>query len=114
MSGTEFDLETLRQASSKETRKSELADLDPELFDRVAEATAGGVDEEHLCKLTTELVDRRVGKIVKLASFAAADMRINRDGLTPREAELLEDLRAPMEEYRAELIPDAGGDSDGE
>lgn len=52
-------------------------------------------------RIVESLYERRVGKIVKLASFAAADMHAETEGLTSEEQELFEaivdDIRANRE-----------------
>ncbi|SHG78472.1 hypothetical protein [Halobaculum gomorrense] len=103
-----LDLEELRSARAKEQQKSTLTDLpeDPSLFERVqAAAVEDDVDGEDLQKLTTEFVDERLGKLTKLASFAAADLPISTDGMTEREEALVRDLEALLVEYREEVIP---------
>jgi len=109
-----LDLEELRAARAKEQQKSTLTDLpeSPSVFEQVqAAAVEDDLDGEDLRKLTTELVDERLGKLTKLASFAAADLPISTDGMTEREEELVRDLEALLVEYREEVIPDDEADA---
>jgi len=109
-----LDLEELRAARAKEQQQSTLTDLpeEPSLFEQVqAAATEEDLDYEDLRKLTTEFVDERLGKLTKLASFAAADLPISTDGMTEREEELVRDMEALLVAYREEVIPEAEPDA---
>ena len=108
-----LDIEDVRAARAREDQASRLVDHgDPSMFERV-EATLDGedrpedFDEETAVKLATELADIRQGKLVKLASFEAADMPVNRDGMTEDEATLVEDLAERMVEWRESVVPTA-------
>lgn len=62
-------------------------------------------DELDAAERTVEAVyERRVGKIVKLASFAAADMSASRDGLTDEERELFDAIVRAIKSNRADVL----------
>jgi DNA replication factor GINS len=83
-------------------------------------------DDINTAEDTVEAIyERRVGKLVKLSSFAAADMPIEDDGLTTEERALFEDLVASIEHNREQVFAvldgedpdldapiDASGDTD--
>ncbi len=61
------------------------------------------------------IYERRVGKVVKLASFAAADMPTDKDGLTAEERRLFEDLVARIQGNRQrvlDMLAGEGGSAD--
>jgi DNA replication factor GINS len=60
--------------------------------------------------IVESLYERRVGKVVKHASFAAADMPHDREGLTDEEDALFDDLVARIGENRSRVL----GPLDGE
>jgi DNA replication factor GINS len=58
-------------------------------------------DDIRTAEQTVEAIyERRVGKVVKLASLAAADMPTEREGLTTEEQELFETLVEAIESHR--------------
>lgn len=62
-------------------------------------------DEIETAERTVEdIYDRRVGKLVKMASFAAADMPTQDDGLTRREQSLFDRLVDAIEENRENVL----------
>lgn len=62
-------------------------------------------DELAAAERTVEaLYERRVGKIVKLASFSAADMAADQDGLTTEEQDLFEAIVETITENRARVL----------
>ena len=95
-----------------------LADL-RERRDRLAEEVDDPYAEE-VQRLTDELetaeevveaiYDRRVGKLVKRASLAAAGMSTDEEGLTDEERELFADLVERIEDNRATVLDAMGGD----
>lgn len=57
--------------------------------------------------------ERRVGKVVKLASFAAADMSADTNGLTAEERNLFEDLVDRIKENRGTVLDVLAGKRSG-
>ncbi|ELZ78865.1 DNA replication factor GINS [Haloferax volcanii DSM 14919] len=55
-------------------------------------------------EVVTSIYERRVGKVVKAASFAAAGMTSETDGLTREEKRLFDDLVARIEENRGTVL----------
>ncbi|WP_148414412.1 DNA replication protein [Haloferax sp. KTX1] len=55
-------------------------------------------------EVVTSIYERRVGKVVKAASFAAAGMSSETDGLTREEKRLFDDLVARIEENRGTVL----------
>lgn len=126
-----MNLEELRRIREQERSTDSLQDLRADFYDEVSNYlgelrserdeiatqaddpfTDGDVrrlsDELQAAERTVEaLYERRVGKIVKLASFAAADMAVEADGLTTEETELfetiLETIRAFSDDIDATL-----------
>lgn len=90
-----------------------LADL-RERRDQLAERVDNPFDSEEVRRLTDELetaqevveaiYDRRVGKLVKRASLAAAGMPADEEGLTQEERELFGDLVERIEANRTEVL----------
>jgi DNA replication factor GINS len=109
-------LDELRTVQSKERRKDSLQQLRDSFYedvaayiqdlkasrDRRAEQVEDPFSDSEVRQLSDELdtakevaeavYERRVGKVVKLASFAAADMPVDDEGMTTEERELFEDL----------------------
>ncbi|MFB6074756.1 MAG: hypothetical protein ABEJ89_07065 [Haloarculaceae archaeon] len=69
-------------------------------------------DDIKTAEQTVEAIyDRRVGKIVKMASLAAADMPTEEDGLTAEERRLFESLVGSIEENRDHVLDVLAGDA---
>ena len=105
-------IEELRQ---QRTRAAEEAE-DPFGSQEVRRLT----DEIETAEEVAEAIyERRVGKLVKRASLAAAGMPADEEGLTAEEADLFADLVAQIEAHRAEVLAtfdgerDAGGEEAG-
>lgn len=122
------DLDELRSVQSKERRKDSLQHLRDTFYDDVAEylaerkrqrdERAAAVDnpfsDDRVSKLSNEietaeevvesLYERRVGKVVKLSSFAAAGAPTDTDGMTVQEAELFEDLVVRIEQNKDRVL----------
>jgi DNA replication factor GINS len=68
-------------------------------------------------EVVESIYERRVGKIVKRATFAAAGMAAEDEGLTSEERDLFDDLVARIERNRETVLdtldPDDAGESDG-
>jgi len=69
-------------------------------------------DDIRTAEQTVEAIyERRVGKVVKMASLAAADMPTEQDGLTNEEQELFETMVAAIEDHRGRILNVLGGDA---
>lgn len=130
-----MDLEELRTVRATERGKDSLQHLRDSFYEEVADyladlrerreqaaaATDRPYQDEEVRRLTDEieaaedvaeaLYERRVGKVVKMASFAAADMPVEADGLTARERELFEDLVERIEANKESVIESLAGES---
>ncbi|QLG48248.1 hypothetical protein [Natrinema halophilum] len=111
-----MNLDELRSIQSKERQKDSLQNLRPTFYqevgeyiasleterDRVAEQADDPFSSPEVSRLTDEIetakdvveavYERRMGKLVKQASLAAAGMAANDEGLTAEEGDLFEDL----------------------
>ena len=111
-----MNLDELRSVQSKERQKDSLQNLRPSFYqevgeyiaelederDRVAEGTDDPFSSPEVGRLTDEIetakdvveaiYERRMGKLVKQASLAAAGMPADDGGLTAEEADLFDDL----------------------
>ncbi|SDJ61457.1 hypothetical protein [Natronorubrum texcoconense] len=111
-----MNLDELRSVQSKERQKDSLQNLRPSFYqevgeyiadlederDRVAEQADDPFSSPEVGRLTDEIetakdvveavYERRMGKLVKQASLAAAGMPADDDGLTAEEADLFDDL----------------------
>ncbi len=130
-----MNLGDLQSARSKERQKDSLQHLPEEFYadigtfveelrterERAAEAADDPFDAPEVRRLTDDIkttentteaiYERRVGKLVKLASLAAAGMPADEDGLTAEEQELFRTLVEAIESNRAHVLDDvlAGG-----
>ncbi|WP_121740793.1 hypothetical protein [Natronorubrum halophilum] len=111
-----MNLDELRSVQSKERQKDSLQNLRPSFYqevgeyiatlederDRVAEQADDPFSSPEVSRLTDEIetakdvveaiYERRMGKLVKQASLAAAGMAADDEGLTAEEADLFDDL----------------------
>lgn len=88
--------------------------------DRAAERTADPFDSPEVTRLTDEIktaeqtveaiYEKRVGKIVKAASFAAADLPAEAEGMTTEEQDLFETLVEEIKENRQKVLTVLAGD----
>ncbi|MFC7098791.1 hypothetical protein [Halobaculum marinum] len=123
-----MDLDELRSVQSKERRKDSLQHLRDSFYEDVGaylaerkrqrDERASSVDQpfsdEQVRKLSDEietaeevvesLYQRRVGKVVKLSSFAAAGAPTDTEGMTIQEAELFEDLVVRIEQNKDRVL----------
>lgn len=123
-----MNLDELQSVQAKERQSSDLQQLRPSFYEEVGEFIQSLRDERQ--ELVEELADpfgskkvrrlsddiqtaestveaiyeRRVGKVVKKASIAAADMPVEVDGLTDEEIHLFEELVAQIEENRQTVL----------
>ena len=122
-----MNLEELRRIREQERATDSLQKLRADFYTDVADylvelrverdAMANNVDDPftdpEVQRLTDELqaaertvealYERRVGKIVKLASFAAADMAVEVDGLTKEETELFDTIVETIREFSTQI-----------
>ncbi|WP_101298165.1 DNA replication complex subunit Gins51 [Halegenticoccus soli] len=129
-----MNLDELRTVQSKERRKDSLQHLRDSFYGDVA-AYVEGLKEERkriaaeaddpfsspeVGRLTDEIetaeevveavYERRVGKVVKLASFAAADMPVDDDGMTAEERALFDDLVERIERNKSNVLDVLAGE----
>lgn len=99
--------EYIQTLNEKRARTVESAD-DPFSEPEVKRLT----DDIETAENTVEAIyERRVGKVVKKASIAAAGMSVEDDGLTREEASLFEDLVERIEENRETVLSVLDGDT---
>ncbi len=95
------------ELNEKRARAVEAAD-DPFSEPEVRRLT----DDIETAESTVEAIyERRVGKVVKKASIAAAGMPVEEDGLTSEEADLFETLVARIEKNRETVLSILDGDA---
>ncbi|MFC7136941.1 hypothetical protein ACFQRB_11605 [Halobaculum litoreum] len=123
-----MDLDELRSVQSKERRKDSLQHLRDSFYEDVAAYLAerkrqrderaaevsNPFSDKRVRKLSDEietaeevvesLYERRVGKVVKLSSFAAAGAPTDTEGMTVQEAELFEDLVVRIEQNKDRVL----------
>jgi len=123
-----MNLDELRTVQSKERRKDSLQQLRDSFYrdvasfiqdlkatrDRRAQQVEDPFSDNEVRQLSDELetaeevaealYERRVGKVVKLASFAAADMPVDDEGMTGEERELFEDLVARIAQNKQTVL----------
>lgn len=135
-----MDLDELRSAQSRERQASQLQHLRDGFYEEAASfirglrtererATANSeysypYDDPEVQRLTNEiqtaeevvesLYERRVGKVVKMASFDAAGMAVDAEGLTTEEADLFETLVGDIEANRARVLDALAGTAGGD
>lgn len=131
-----MNLDELRSAQRAERQKDSLQHLRDEFYEDVAAYIAQLKDEreravaaaddpfasDDVRRLTDQiestketanaLYERRVGKVVKHASFAAADMATDEDGMTVEERDLFDDLVGRIRENRRAVLATLEGTDD--
>ncbi|MFC5134021.1 MULTISPECIES: hypothetical protein [Haloferacaceae] len=129
-----MNLDELRSVQAKERRKDSLQHLRDAFYDDVAgyvsdlraarDGRADQVDDpfsdddvrrmsdelETAEEVAEALYERRVGKVVKLASFAAADMSVETEGMTTQERALFDDLVARIRANKSEVLATLAGE----
>ncbi|WP_281194175.1 hypothetical protein [Halorubrum sp. F4] len=129
-----MNLDELRSVQAKERRKDSLQHLRDAFYDDVAgyvsdlraarDRRANQVDnpfsDDDVRRMSDELetaeevaealYERRVGKVVKLASFAAADMSVETEGMTTQERALFDDLVARIRANKSEVLATLAGE----
>lgn len=130
-----MNLDELRTVQSKERSKDSLQHLRESFYadvadyieelkdrrDRAAERSDDPFDDPEVNRLTDEIhtaedvveavYERRVGKVVKRASLAAAGMPADDEGLTNEERELFAELVERIEENKAEVLDILAGET---
>ncbi|WP_373189075.1 hypothetical protein [Halolamina sp.] len=131
-----MDIDELRTVQTKERQKDSLQHLRDSFYEDVAgyiqerktrrqeaaDAASDPFSDPEISRLTDEIettedvveavYERRVGKVVKLASFAAADMPVDEEGLTVQERDLFEDLVARINENKDRVLEILAGEGD--
>ena len=129
-----MNLDELRTVQSKERSKDSLQHLRESFYadvgryiadlkdrrERAADQASDPFDDPDVNRLTDEIntaeevveavYERRVGKVVKRASLAAAGMPADEEGLTSEEQRLFSELVERIEENKAEVLDVLGGD----
>lgn len=129
-----MNLEELRSVRRTERQKDSLQSLRESFYrdaaayveelkaerDRAAEAADDPFSSPEVSRLTDEIesaeeivesiYERRVGKVVKLATFAAADMSTDDGGLTHEEQDLFDDLVDRIRENRRTVLDTLAGE----
>jgi DNA replication factor GINS len=130
-----MDLDELQSAQSRERQTDSLQQLRPSFYEdagefiqslrerreRAAEQADDPFDAPEVNRLTDDIntaedtveaiYERRVGKIVKMASLAAADMPTGDDGLTAEEQDLFETLVGAIENNREHVLDVLAGET---
>ena len=129
-----MNLDELRSVQAKERRKDSLQHLRDDFYDDVAayvadlraardgraEQVAKPFSDDDVRRMSDELetaeevgealYERRVGKVVKLASFAAADMTVDTEGMTSQERALFDDLVERIEANKSRVLDALAGE----
>ena len=102
--------EFIQQLRTERERAAERAD-DPFDAPEVNQLT----DEINTAEQTVEAIyEKRVGKIVKAASFAAADLPAEADGMTAEEQELFDTLVGDIKHNRERVLDVLAGEKSGQ
>jgi len=131
-----MNLDELRTVQNKERSKDSLQHLRESFYaevgeyiadlkaerERAAERAESQFDDPEVNRLTDEIhtaedvveavYERRVGKVVKRASLAAAGMPADDEGLTSEEQELFTSLVEEIEANKSEVLDVLAGESD--
>lgn len=123
-----MDLSKLQAVQSKERQKDDLQQLPAEFYEEAGELAQSLREEREALservddpfsnpeiqeltdsismveKIVTAIHERRMGKIVKAASLAAAGMTTEADGLTTEEQELFDNLISELETSRETVL----------
>jgi DNA replication factor GINS len=128
-----MNLDELQSVQSKERQSDSLQQLRASFYEdagayiqslrderaAAAERAADPLDSPEVARLSDDistaeqtveaLYERRVGKVVKMASLAAAEMPIEQEGLTKEERELFDTLVTAIEENRDAVLDVVSG-----
>lgn len=129
-----MNLDELQSVQSKERQASDLQHLRPSFYADAAEfirelreqrqrvVSEEGIDSPEFERLTDDIktaeravesiYERRVGKVVKKASIAAADMPTEDKGLTEEERDLFETLVVDIRTNRGRILSTLNDDTD--
>ncbi|APW98310.1 hypothetical protein CHINAEXTREME_11125 [Halobiforma lacisalsi AJ5] len=131
-----MNLDELRSVQSKERQKDSLQNLRPSFYqevgeyiadleeerDRAAERAEDPFSSPEVSRLTDEIetakdvveaiYERRMGKLVKQASLAAAGMAADDEGLTAEEADLFDDLVDRIESNKSRVLDVLEGEAE--
>lgn len=131
-----MDIDELQTVQNKERQKDSLQHLRDSFYEdvaayieelksdreRAAEETTDPFSDPEVSRLTDDIeraedvveavYERRVGKVVKMASFAAADMPVQEEGLTTQERDLFEDMVGRIGDNRSRVLDILAGDGD--
>ncbi|MEF8774101.1 MAG: hypothetical protein V5A23_01165 [Halobacteriales archaeon] len=123
-----MDLDELRAVQNKERQKDSLQHLRESFYvdvadyvaeleerrDRAVEGTDDPFGSPEVRRLTDEIetarevaeaiYERRLGKLVKRASLAAADMPADEEGLTAEERDLFDDMVGRIEDNKSRVL----------
>jgi DNA replication factor GINS len=132
-----MNLDELRSVRRTERQKDSLQHLRDSFYEdvadyiaaqkaerqRAADAADDPFSDPEVGRLTDEIetaedvveaiYERRVGKVVKLASFAAADMSADTNGLTAEERDLFDDLVSRIKQNRDTVLDVLAGKRSG-
>ncbi|WEL17990.1 DNA replication factor GINS [Halorhabdus sp. SVX81] len=130
-----MDLDEIQSVQSRERQTDSLQQLRDSFYEeagqfvrslraereRAAEAADDPFDSPKVTRLSDDIdtaeqtlqaiYERRVGKVVKMASLAAADMPTEEEGLTTEERDLFADLVSSIESNRQRVFDVLDGDS---
>jgi len=130
-----MDLDEIQSVQSRERQTDSLQQLRDSFYEeagqfvrslraereRAAEAAEDPFDSPKVARLSDDIdtaeqtlqaiYERRVGKVVKMASLAAADMPTEEEGLTTEERDLFEDLVDSIESNRQRVFDVLDGES---
>jgi len=131
-----MDIDELQTVQSKERQKDSLQHLRDSFYEdvaayieelkaereRVAEEADEPFSDPEVSRLSDDIeraedvveaiYERRVGKVVKMASFKAADMPVEEEGLTTQERDLFEDMVGRIGENRSRVLEILAGEGD--
>lgn len=131
-----MNLDELRSVQSTERQKDSLQNLRPSFYqevgeyiadleaerDRIAEQTDDPFSSPQVGRLTDEIetardvveaiYERRMGKLVKQASLAAAGLNADDEGLTAEEQDLFDDLVSSIESNKSRVLEVLDGNDD--
>lgn len=130
-----MNLDELQSVQARERQSSDLQHLRPSFYRevgefisglneeraRIVEAAEDPFSEPEVRRITDDIetaestveaiYERRVGKVVKKASIAAAGMPVEDDGLTTEESALFEDLVSRIESNRETVLSALDGEA---
>jgi DNA replication factor GINS len=131
-----MDIDELQTVQSKERQKDSLQHLRDSFYEdvaayieelkaernRVADESDDPFSNSEVSQLSDDIeraedvveaiYERRVGKVVKMASFAAADMPVEEEGLTTQERDLFEDMVGRIGDNRSRVLDIVAGEGD--